>query len=61
MFFIVHGCLEASKYSDEKEAKCYPKVQCCSVGERYGALMSPEDIARLCWGTMWACNVAQGC
>ena len=48
-------------FGNEKVAKCCQRVSRGSVGERYGALMSPKDIAQNCWGTFWGCNVARGC
>ena len=38
--------------SDEKGAKRCPRVPRRTVGERLGAVMSPESGARLCWGTL---------
>ena len=44
--------LQGELSSDEKVAKCCPRVPRSTDGERYGALMSPKDIARLSCGTI---------
>jgi len=46
--------LQGELSSDEKVAKCCPRVSRRTVVERFGAVTSPEGVARPCCGTMWA-------
>ncbi len=59
------GCSVARGYGaallgDVSGLFCRPSVRCGTLGQRFGAVLSPERTARHSWATFRGCSVARG-